>query len=69
MKTEEQRNEKEIFYEQREIIMKCLEELFVRQCVCDKVEADDLIAYYVNHKKPNERIVIMSNDMDLTQLM
>jgi len=68
-KTDEQKKDKEIFFEQREIIMNCLEELFVRQCLCEKVEADDLIAYYVNHKKPNERIVIMSNDRDLTQLI
>jgi len=65
----ERRKEKEIFYRQREIVMECLEELFVRQCVCDKVEADDLIAYYVINKEPNERIVIMSNDRDLTQLI
>lgn len=65
----ERRKEKEIFYQQREIVMECLEEVFVRQCVCDKVEADDLIAYYVNNKEPNERIVIMSNDRDLTQLI
>ncbi len=68
-KTDEQKKDKEIFYEQREVIMDCLEEVFIRQCLCDKVEADDLIAYYVNHKKPNERIVIMSNDRDLTQLI
>lgn len=68
-KSDEEKKEKEIFFEQREIVMNCLEELFVRQCICDKVEADDLIAYYVKNKKPNERIVIMSNDMDLTQLI
>ena len=68
-KTDEQKKEKEIFYEQREVLMNCFEELFVRQCLCEKVEADDLIAYYVNHKVPNERIVIMSNDRDLTQLI
>lgn len=68
-KLKQTRKNKELFYEQREIVMKCLEELYVRQCVCDKVEADDLIAYYVNNKKPNERIVIMSNDRDLTQLI
>ena len=68
-KTDEEKKNKEIFFEQREIIMNCLEELFVRQVLCDKVEADDLIAYYVNNKKPNERIVIMSNDRDLTQLI
>jgi 5'-3' exonuclease len=68
-KADEQKENKEIFFEQREVIMNCLEELFVRQVLCEKVEADDLIAYYVNHKKPNERIVIMSNDRDLTQLI
>lgn len=68
-KSDEQKKEKEIFYEQRDIVMKCLEELFVRQVLCDKVEADDLIAYYIKNKKPNERIVIMSNDRDLTQLI
>lgn len=68
-KINERRKEKELFYSQREVVIECLEELCVRQCVCDKVEADDLIAYYVNHKKPNERIVIMSNDRDLTQLI
>ena len=68
-KTDEQKRDKEIFFEQREIIMDCLEELFVRQVLCEKVEADDLIAYYVKNKKSNERIVIMSNDRDLTQLI
>lgn len=65
----ERQKEKDLFYKQREVVMQCLEELFVRQCVCDKVEADDLIAYYVMNKKPNERIVIVSNDRDLTQLI
>ena len=65
----DRRKEKELFYQQREVVIQCLEELFVRQCVCDKVEADDLIAYYVKNKEPNERIVIMSNDRDLTQLI
>lgn len=68
-KLTERRKEKELFYDQREVVMQCLEEVCVRQCVCDKVEADDLIAYYVNHKKAEERIVIMSNDRDLTQLI
>lgn len=67
--TVERKKEKDLFYEQRDIVMQCLEELFIRQCLCDKVEADDLIAYYVKNKKKNERIVIMSNDRDLTQLI
>ena len=49
--------------------MQCLEELFVRQCVVDEIEADDLIAYYVLNKESNEKIVIMSNDRDYTQLI
>lgn len=68
-KIEEKKTEKEIFFEQRTVIMDSLEELFIRQCMCDEVEADDLIAYYVANKKNNERIVIMSNDRDLTQLI
>lgn len=69
VKLQEKQKHKEIFYWQRDIIMQMLEELFVRQCVCDKTEADDFIGYYVSHKKPNEKIVIVSNDRDLTQLI
>lgn len=69
VKLAERKKHKDIFYWQRDIIMDCLEELFIRQCLCDKTEADDLIGYYVAHKKPNERIVIVSNDRDLTQLI
>lgn len=65
----EKQKQKEIFYWQRDIVMEMLEELFVRQCVCDETEADDFIGYYVSHKKPNEKIVIVSNDRDLTQLI
>ena len=61
--------EKESFHRQRDIIMQCLDELFVRQCVCDGTEADDFIGYYVSHKKPEENIVIFSNDRDLSQLL
>ena len=69
VKLAEREKHKEIFYWQRDIIMEMLEELFVRQCVCDKTEADDFIGYYTSHKKPNEKIVIVSNDRDLTQLI
>lgn len=68
-KLAQRKKQKEIFHWQREVIIDCLEELFVRQCMCDKTEADDFIGYYVTHKKSNERIVICSNDMDLTQLI
>ena len=68
-KYQQKLKDKEVFYFQREAVMKCLEELFVRQCISDGVEADDFIGYYVVHKKPNERIVILSGDRDLTQLI
>jgi 5'-3' exonuclease len=35
----------------------------------DDVEGDDLIAYYVKNKRKNERVVIVSGDRDLTQLI
>ena len=69
IKMAERKKHKELFYWHRDVIMECLEELFIRQCLCDYTEADDLIGYYVAHKKPNERIVIVSNDRDLTQLI
>ena len=59
----------ENFERQREVIFRCLEELFCRNCIFDDVEGDDLIAYYVSHKKPNEKILIVSGDRDLTQLI
>lgn len=62
-------SEEENFNRQREIIFGCLEELFVRQVICENVEGDDLIAYYCKNKKPNEKILIVSGDRDLTQLI
>lgn len=61
--------EEESYERQKLILSQCFEELFVRQVECDSVEGDDLIAYYVKNKKPNERIVIVSGDRDLTQLI
>ena len=57
------------FERQRAIIRSILEELCIRQYVFDKVEGDDIIAYYVKYKKENEKVVIMSSDKDLTQLI
>lgn len=59
----------EQFERQRSIIMDICEELYIRQVMCDDVEGDDLIAHYVNNKKPNEKVVIVSGDRDLTQLI
>lgn len=61
--------EKEEFHRQRKVLQEYLEELFVRQVMCDRIEGDDLIAYYCLHKKPNDRVYIVSGDMDISQLI
>lgn len=59
----------ESYQRQRRIIQEILENLFVRQFMYDEVEGDDLIAYYCLHKKENEKIVIVSEDRDIVQLI
>lgn len=59
----------EIFQRQRSILMEILDNLYVRQFMYDDVEGDDLIANYVHNKKENERIVIVSGDRDIVQLI
>lgn len=61
--------DKEEFIKEKEFLMMALEELFIRQVSDSESEGDDLISYYVLNKKKNERIVIMSEDRDLTQLI
>lgn len=51
------------------VIQNILEELCVRQYEFDNVEGDDIISYYVHNMQPNEKAVIVSTDMDLTQLI
>jgi DNA polymerase-1 len=46
-----------------------LEELFIRQAEVEYVEADDLIALYVNNKSVDEEIIIFSSDKDYYQLI
>ena len=60
---------KESFHRQRKILFEYLEELYIRQVMCDKIEGDDLIAHYCLNKKANERVFIMSGDRDITQLL
>lgn len=69
IKTAEKEITDENFQREREILMKYFNELYIRWIFHDTVEGDDFIAYYVQHKKPEERIVIMSSDQDLTQLI
>ena len=59
----------EAFERQKPILVAILENLFVRTMEHKDVEGDDLIAYYVKHKKPNEKIYIISGDRDITQLI
>ena len=60
---------KENFSREREILMKYFNELYIRWVFDDKTEGDDLIAYYVKNKKPSDKVVIVSADEDLTQLL
>lgn len=59
----------ESFQRQRLLIQNILDNLFVRQFMFDDVEGDDIISYICHHKKDNERIVIVSEDRDITQLI
>lgn len=67
--TKRDETEEESLERQKLIIRAILDELFVRQAFYDNVEGDDLIAYYVQNKKPEEKIVIMSGDRDIMQLL
>jgi 5'-3' exonuclease len=53
---------------QRERVKQYLEELFVRQGEYEFCETDDSIAYYTQNS-PNEKKIIYSSDVDLTQLV
>lgn len=70
---EEKKRKKEIvdenFERERNMLMMYCIEMSIRVLFDDKTEGDDFIAYYVANKKPEERIVIVSTDQDLTQLI
>jgi 5'-3' exonuclease len=72
-KTEEQITQEEIekenFVRERSLLMKYFNELYIRWVFDDKTEADDLIAYYVKNKKASDKVVIVSADEDLSQLI
>ena len=69
VKTVRGETEDESFKRQKDILQDILEELCIRQYEFDDVEGDDIVSYYVKHKKPNEKVVIMSSDKDMTQLI
>ena len=70
---EERKRKKEIvdenFERERNLIMMYCVEMSIRVLFDDKTEGDDFIAYYVANKKPEERVIIVSTDQDLTQLI
>ena len=72
-RAEKRRVEKEIvdenFERERNIIMTYCVEMSIRVLFDDVTEGDDFMAYYVQHKKPNENIIIISTDNDITQLI
>jgi len=56
-------------YLQKERVKFYCEELFIRQYSDDIVEADDLIGYYIKNISDDEKVVIMTNDRDMCQLI
>lgn len=56
-------------YLQKERVKFYCEELFIRQYSDDIVEADDFIGYYVKNISDDEKVVIMTNDRDMCQLI
>ena len=73
-KVEKKKSDYELFIDEnfareRDILCKYFNELFIRWYIDDIVEGDDLIAYYCKNKKPNEKIVIVTGDGDISQLL
>jgi len=54
---------------QRIRVWEYLSEFYVRQLKNEVVEGDDFIAYYCKYKAKNEKITIITNDTDFSQLI
>jgi len=54
---------------QRGVVFNYLEELYIRQLIDEKVEADDFIAYFCKVKQDTENITVVTSDMDICQLV
>lgn len=61
-------SEPELFI-QKERVKEYLEELFIRQYMDEVIEADDCIGYYCGQISEFEKVVIMTNDRDMLQLL
>lgn len=57
------------FTRERDRLCLYFNEMCIRWHMDEVCEGDDLIAYYVKNKKPNEKILIISSDLDLCQLL
>ena len=57
------------FKRQKSIIQRILDELCIRQFEFNIVEGDDIISNYVKNKPLEEKVVILSGDKDITQLI
>lgn len=57
------------FIREMNILREMFEELFIRCYTDDIVEGDDLISYYCHNKEDNEKIIIMTGDQDIMQLL
>lgn len=68
-KERQERFLEENFERERDILCQCFEEMSIRWYMDEVCEGDDLISYYCQHKKENEKIVIVTGDMDISQLL
>ena len=66
--TQQPPSEPELYIQKERVIQYC-EELFIRQFKDEIIEADDGIAYYCSKIKDDEKIVIVTNDRDMLQLL
>lgn len=74
LKTEKEKSDWEKFVDEnfdrcRDRLCLYFNEMCLRWHMDEVCEGDDLIAYYCKNKKPNEKILIISSDMDLCQLL
>lgn len=73
-KFEGKKNQKDSFIDEhfdtcRDRLCLYFNEMCIRWHMDEICEGDDLIAYYIQNKKPNEKILIISSDLDLCQLL
>tara|TARA_R100000315_G_scaffold60146_1_gene36556 strand:- start:9252 stop:10295 length:1044 start_codon:yes stop_codon:yes gene_type:complete len=66
--TQQPPSEPELYIQKERVFQYC-EELFIRQFQDEIIEADDGIAYYCSKIKDDEKIVIVTNDRDMLQLL